>query len=464
MLGISDRRAILIATDGIAAFAAVFLAVFIRFGNSAPAVWEELSLPPLWLIATCFAFLTFTSFAAAGVYRSEIYWDLRSELKDLTKGTVLLGFVSLATLFLLKLEDVSRIAILTTFALLVLGAVTARVTMRSLGRRTARKGQTLRNWLVVGTGERVTQLVDLLRSHPHVGAGIVGVVAESAPPDVETDWLGTIYDLPEILRANVIDEVIVSGEGDPKRLEAILSVCAEQGKTVRLALDSVAPTALRGRLEEYDGIPMWSVLATPEHRLELALKRIIDVVGATIALIVLAPLMLLTTLGVLVFDGRPVLYRQQRGGHHGRRFAMVKFRTMVNGAETVRADLLDSNERSGPVFKIKDDPRITRFGRWLRKTSLDETPQLLNVIAGHMSLVGPRPQPLEEVAEYDLWHRRRLSMRPGITGLWQVEARDDSSFDTWMDLDLEYIDTWSLWLDLSILARTPAAVVRTPGV
>ena len=142
---------------------------------------------------------------------------------------------------------------------------------------------------------------------------------------------------------------------------------------------------------------------------------------------------------------------------------MLKFRTMVDGAEAMREDLIDQNERTGPAFKIADDPRITRFGRWLRKTSIDETPQLLNVFLGQMSLVGPRPQPLEEVAEYDLWHRRRLSMRPGITGLWQVQARNDPSFGAWMDLDLEYIDRWSLGLDFSVLIRTPTALVRTPG-
>jgi lipopolysaccharide/colanic/teichoic acid biosynthesis glycosyltransferase len=197
--------------------------------------------------------------------------------------------------------------------------------------------------------------------------------------------------------------------------------------------------------------------------MELALKRVIDVVGAGVVLVLVSPLLLAAYLLILLVDGRPVMYRQQRGGLHGREFTMLKFRTMVNGAHETRADLLDNNERSGPVFKIANDPRITRLGRVMRKTSMDEAPQLFNVLLGQMSLVGPRPQPLEEVAEYDLWHRRRLSMRPGITGLWQIRARHDPSFDTWMDNDLEYIDRWSLWLDLMVLVRTPAALIRTPG-
>ncbi len=465
MRGLSDRRAILIAVDSTVAFAAVFVGVVLRFGGSGFSIWRsELELPPVWLIALLFAVLTFTSFATAGVYRREIYWDLRTEIKDLLKGIVLLAFVSLAFLFLFKLEDVSRIAIAIAFGALSVGSIASRLVLRSMSRRAALAGKALRNWLVVGPNDRVAALVDLLHTHPHVGAGIVGVVAESASDGTKPKWLGTIYDLPEILRAHVIDEVVVSGESDPKRLEAILSVCAEQGITVRLAMDSVAPTALRGRMEEYGGIPMWSVLATPEHRMGLAVKRIIDFVGASVLLVILSPLFLATSLAVLVSDGRPVLYRQGRGGHHGRPFKMLKFRTMVDGAEDMRADLVGQNERVGPVFKIKDDPRITKLGQWLRRTSLDEAPQLINVVTGHMSLVGPRPQPLEEVAEYDLWHRRRLSMRPGITGLWQIKARDDSSFDTWMDFDLEYIDRWSLWLDLSILLQTPAAIYRNPGV
>jgi len=464
MAGLVDRRATLIATDATVAFVAVLLAIWARFGASTSSVWSELGLPSVTLLAFSFAALTFASFAAAGVYRSEVYWDLRSELRDLAKGIVLLGFSCLAFLYLFKLEDVSRVAIVVSFFFLSAGCISARVLLRSGSKRRATRGEILRRWLVVGSGESVRRLVSLLEDHAHVGAGIVGLVADSAPVDAERRWLGTIYDLPEILRDNVVDEVIVSEEYDRKNLEAVLSVCAAQGKTVRLVMDSVAPTALKGRMEEYDGIAMWSVLATPEYRMELALKRVIDVVGAGVALILLSPLLLAAYLLILLVDGRPVMYRQERGGLHGREFTMLKFRTMVNGAHETRADLIDNNERSGPVFKIANDPRITRLGRVLRKTSIDEAPQLFNVLLGQMSLVGPRPQPLEEVAEYDLWHRRRLSMRPGITGLWQIRARHDPSFDTWMDNDLEYIDRWSLWLDLGVLVKTPGALIRTPGI
>jgi len=458
-----DRRALLIAADVLAAAAAVFLGIYLRFGGATDETWSKLGLPPIWVLAGSFALVTFLSFAAAGVYRKEIYWDLQPELRDLAKGVGLLLATSLALLFLFKLQDVSRLAIAMAFVLVAAGAVLGRLVVRSGAKRSVHRGRTLRNWLVVGIPDRVDDLSRTLRNHPHIGADIVGYIADSDVESHEGQWLGTIYDLPEVLQHVVIDEVIVSGLSDQKSLEAILSVCAEQGKTVRLSMDSIAPTALKGRVEEFDGVPMWSILSTRGQSLEHALKRLMDFGGAILGLLLLSPVLLVAALAILVSDGRPVIFSQSRGGLHGREFKMFKFRTMINGAEFDRVDLAEVNERSGPLFKIRNDPRITPLGRWLRKTSIDETPQLLNVLFGQMSLVGPRPQPLEEVAQYDLWHRRRLSMRPGITGLWQIRARHDPSFDTWMDNDLEYIDGWSLWLDISILIRTPRALIRFPG-
>ena len=167
---------------------------------------------------------------------------------------------------------------------------------------------------------------------------------------------------------------------------------------------------------------------------------------------------------IKLFSKGPVFFSQERCGLNGRRFYLYKFRTMVHNAEDMRKELFKKNEVDGPAFKIKKDPRIIPFiGTFLRRTGLDELPQLWNVLVGDMSLVGPRPQPVDEVAEYDPWHRRRLTVRPGITGLWQVTSRHDPSFDTWVDLDLEYIDRWSVWLDLKILAQTPVALFRSPG-
>ena len=210
-----------------------------------------------------------------------------------------------------------------------------------------------------------------------------------------------------------------------------------------------------------DGIPTSS---DQRRRVALAAKRGLDVVGAVVGLIVFSPLFALVALTIIIDDGRPVLFRQDRAGLHGRPFPIVKFRSMRRNADEERASLRDRNEISGGAsFKMTDDPRVTRSGRLLRRTSIDELPQLWNVLMGEMSLVGPRPHPFDDVAGYAEWHHRRLDMKPGITGLWQVSARSDPDFDTWVQLDLEYIDHWTLSGDLRILLKTIPAVIRASG-
>jgi exopolysaccharide biosynthesis polyprenyl glycosylphosphotransferase len=465
MRGTSNRTAILIVVDATAAFLAVLVGARLRFGPDPSLAWEgDLGLPPVAVMAACFGVLAFLCFTMAGVYRRDMYWSMEAELVDHVKGLALLGAVSLGLLYLFKFEDFSRLVLVFSFAALALAGAIARALIRRSARSATADGRSLRNWLVVGHGPRIAEIVDLVERNPHIGAHIVGTVGQQSAEDSAAPWLGGLEDLSEALSKNPVDEVVVVFDAaDWTKLEAVIAACAEQGKTIRMPLDTIAPTMLRGRFEEFDGIPMWSILSTSPHDLALAIKRIVDVVASAGLLLILSPLFAVTSLAIAVSDGRPVMFRQRRGGLHGRHFEMLKFRTMVTGAEEMRDAMLSTNERSGPVFKMKEDPRVTGLGRWLRKTSIDELPQLLNVLAGHMSLVGPRPQPMTEVDAYDIWHRRRLSMRPGITGLWQVRARHDPSFDTWMDLDLEYIDRWSLVLDAEILVRTPAALIRTPG-
>jgi exopolysaccharide biosynthesis polyprenyl glycosylphosphotransferase len=211
-------------------------------------------------------------------------------------------------------------------------------------------------------------------------------------------------------------------------------------------------------VEELDGTPVYSLVSGPDRAVSLAAKRLIDLFVAAGGLVLFSPIFVAVAILVVVRDGPPVFFRQSRVGLHGRPFTLVKFRTMQRDAEASRSDLGAHNELRGPVFKLTNDPRVTSIGRVLRRSSLDELPQLWNVLRGDMSLVGPRPPLPAEVARYDLWHRRRLSMKPGITGLWQVRGRREPDFDRWVEADLEYIDRWSLWLDLQILARTiPAA-------
>jgi len=218
-----------------------------------------------------------------------------------------------------------------------------------------------------------------------------------------------------------------------------------------------------GRLEELDGLAIYSLTRGPDRALALAIKRLVDLVAGTAAAIVLSPLMVVIAVAIAIDSGRPVLFRQKRVGQHGRTFDVIKFRTMGLGAEGRLADLAHRNEIRGPAFKLASDPRVTRIGTYLRRTSLDELPQLWNVMRGEMSLVGPRPPLPAEVAGYDVWHRRRLSVKPGMTGLWQIRARRETDFNRWVQADLEYIDRWSLWLDLKIIAQTIPAVITGSG-
>ena len=460
----SDRRAALIATDSVVGVAAVFLGVLLRYGVGYRTPWEgTLGLPPVWLLATCFGILTFASFAVAGTYRRQAYWSFRTELGDLTRGLMLLGVVTLSLLYLFKLEDVSRLSLVIAFAVQATLSGVMRIALRHYPGGDSGSTHATR-WVLVGSGESAHEFLGTIGRDPRLAASMVGLVGDDFVEAKTTTWLGPVGDLPQILAREVVDEVVVVLDtGDWAKLEGVISVCAEQGKTVRMPIGSISPSLLKGRLELFDRTPMWSVLATPEHRLALSMKRLFDVAASAALIVLCAPVVGAAALAVMAVDGRPVLFRQWRGGLHGRPFRMVKLRTMVVGADEMRADLAAANERVGPVFKLADDPRVTPLGRWLRRTSIDELPQLWNVLVGEMSLVGPRPQPLEEVAAYDLWHRRRLSMRPGITGLWQVSAREDPSFKTWMDLDLRYIDGWSMWMDALILLKTPGALLRSPG-
>jgi len=246
-------------------------------------------------------------------------------------------------------------------------------------------------------------------------------------------------------------------------LEPITGLAAGEGKTVRIAVDPVEEILPSAIQEEFDGFLVRSFSHDGQREVGLILKRIIDIVGSAMGLVVLSPILLAVALMIRLQDGRPVLFTQTRVGLHGRPFSIVKFRTMVVDAEQRLEDVQHLNERVGAAFKATNDPRVTSIGRFLRRTSIDELPQLWNVLTGTMSLVGPRPPLPDEVAEYDVWHRRRLSMKPGITGLWQVEARHDPDFDRWVEHDLVYIDGWSIWLDIKILLKTIPALVAHGG-
>ena len=319
--------------------------------------------------------------------------------------------------------------------------------------------------MIVGTGEaaqRLAEQYELAESHGVQLRGFFSI--EPGASEISSGYpVYPIADLPEILRRHVIDEIVFST--DTRRLaelEDILLLCDEEGVRTRIAVDFFPHVNSSVHLERIGALPLLTFSATPHDEIRLLVKRITDIVLATVALVVLAPIMLLIAVLIRLTSPGPAIFRQERCGLNGRRFTFYKFRSMSADAEARRAELEHLNQRE-LVFKIRNDPRLTSVGRWLRKFSIDEWPQLWNVLRGDMSLVGPRPPLPDEVEKYKRWQRRRLRMRPGLTCLWAVSGRDNVDFETWMKMDMEYIDNWSLALDWKIILRTIPAVLGGRG-
>jgi exopolysaccharide biosynthesis polyprenyl glycosylphosphotransferase len=302
--------------------------------------------------------------------------------------------------------------------------------------------------------QRLRQQVE---SHPDEGMDVV------AELDLTREDPGKITD---VLHEHSVNGVLISAEHTHfEQVQRVIRACETEGVEAWLLAEFFRTEISRTTLDDFYGRPVLVFRATPDKPVQLMLKRVVDVVGSVVLLVVLAIPMLVVALLIRLTSPGPVLFRQQRAGLNGRPFTMYKFRTMVTNAEQLKHELEQLNEMSGPVFKITNDPRVTPIGRFLRRYSIDELPQLINVLRGEMSLVGPRPLPVDEVARFDdVSHRRRLSVKPGLTCLWQISGRSElRDFKEWVRLDLEYIDHWSLWLDFKILLRTIPVVLTAKG-
>lgn len=334
------------------------------------------------------------------------------------------------------------------------------------------KGYNLRHIVIVGSGARALTLAKKLTSNPDFGYRLLGFIDDNfevdsnhpIPPDLR---LCSLDQFDDFIENNVVDEVYTALpiKSYYQKIHHIARICEEQGITVRVPSDWFDLKIARSSTFDLDGIPIVSIATgSYAHARYTWMKRLLDLVLSSVVLIIFSPILLIIAIIIKLSSHGSVFFQQERVGYNKRIFKMLKFRTMVENAETLQPQYEHMNELTGPAFKIKNDPRITRIGRLLRKTSLDELPQLINVLKGEMSIVGPRPLPLRDVAGFDRrWHRRRFSVRPGLTCLWQINGRNDIGFEDWMKLDLQYIDQWSLGLDLKILAKTVPAVIRGEG-
>ena len=436
----------------------------LRFGEAWIRVWDKIVPSPL-LAAGFYIAFALGIFTLSGLYRQDERWSVRKVIADISGAVALLALTTMGTLFFFNLDRVSRGYVVYVLLAVWIGMIASTIALRKAFEWARTSGYGTRHVVVVGAGPEVSRFIrELTTEHPELGIQIEGFLGPSDAVLDGHERLGTVDDLPQVLADNVVDEVVVCLPMDQwSDIDTVVRYSEQQGKPVRVPLPAMDYTVARSRIDQIGDSPVLSLVMGPDQALALATKRGLDVVLSLLGLILLSPVLLAVAIAILIRDGRPIFFVQKRAGLHGRPFKLVKFRTMVNGAEQQKTELLAHNERTGPVFKMTSDPRVTELGGFLRKTSIDELPQLWNVISGRMSLVGPRPPTLDEVSNYDPRHRRRLSMKPGLTGLWQVSARDDPSFERWVQLDLEYIDNWSLANDLNLLAKTPMALIKRPG-
>ncbi|MDX6499248.1 MAG: hypothetical protein QOG23_2508 [Blastocatellia bacterium] len=410
------------------------------------------------------------AFAVQGLYVSHRLRPIRLELKEIGRAVLISSVLLLVAANLGKWPTINIFTIglfgLMSFTLISAGRFFLRLNLRRL----RRQGHNVKTLLLVGGGARGRRFAAQINLRQDLGYRLLGYLdneATFAGQDIEgTPWIGTIEELPRIITTEVIDEVAIALpiKSQYSQIEAVVMMLEEQGITTHLLSDLFPQKLARSQSTDLDGLPLVSLHSAPLFSWRTEAKRFFDFVAATLLLLITGPALVLVALVIKLESKGPIFFVQERVGLNKRRFRMLKFRTMQRDAEARMSEIEHLNEKTGPIFKIRHDPRVTSVGRWLRRTSIDELPQLVNVLLGDMSIVGPRPLSVRDATRMELaWQKRRFSVKPGLTCLWQVSGRSNLSFDQWMQLDLEYIDRWSLGLDATILLRTIPAVVLARG-
>ncbi len=406
----------------------------------------------------------------SGLYRSRRLSHGKDEIPEVLRTSFFTCLLSWPLGLFMGVDSISATSVLLCWGLASSVLVLSRLALRYLLKEVRLWGRNLRHILIVGSNHRACRFVNEVAATPAWGYRVVGFVDDRVVstelPQAIGDRVGSLEDLPALLRDRIIDEVAVflPWKSFYEQIAGIAAMCQEQGIVLRLSSQVVDLQSIQSA--ERQASPTSIVIA--QHLLwkewQLWVKRALDVVLSFSLLILLAPLLALIAALIRVTSPGPIFFVQERVGINKRRFEMYQFRSMSPDAEARLAEIEEFNELDGPVFKMRHDPRLTPIGKWLRRTSLDELPQLINVLKGDMSLVGPRPLPLRDYRGfYQDSHRRRLSIRPGLTGLWQVRGRSSLPFERWMELDMKYIDEWSLSLDLRILLETIPAVLKGSG-
>ncbi len=427
----------------------------------------------LLIVALCFCW--HYSLVSAGAYKSYRSLGIKAQIRAILKASTLLSGWAFMWLVLSRpetpiLPTTLAIEVLVFWAASTFLILLSRAFGRVLTHYLRRRGRNLRNLLIVGTNSRAVVIADQLLADQDFGYHLVGFVDDrwhyaDAPQHYKDLLIGQTGDTLRLLRSLELDEVVIALPiaSQYQLTERIVVWCKQQGIPVRHE-SSLFSNLVRTPLDTSASPNLITLHDAAQDPLAIVSKRLVDLTLSAIALIVLSPVLAVVALLVRYTSEGPVLFKQERLGLGKRRFWIFKFRTMVIDAEARMKEVEHLNQSKGPTFKLLHDPRVTPIGRFLRKTSLDELPQLFNVFLGDMSLVGPRPLPKRDYEGFNEdWHRRRFSVKPGITCLWQVNGRSSIGFDQWMQLDMDYIDRWSFWLDLKILAQTIPAILKGSG-
>ncbi len=396
--------------------------------------------------------------------RAGEYYEI---LKCITMGSVLV----LALGVFLHWEILNKSFFAWFWGLLLCIMVLGRLLLRNMLETLRRNGMNRRFVLIAGSRSNAQQFAEKIERRPELGYVLVGFVDDAPEPSLlkgqfQSRLIGTLKDIPQVLRNSVVDEVIISLpiKSYYEQIEGIVRLCAEHGIIVRFLRGVFSLTSANFRFSLLDDMPVITLCSSPYEDPQILVKRLFDIVVSAFLLVLTLPLLLAVYVTLKVLSPGPAFFIQKRVGYNKRIFNLVKFRTMVEDAEALISSLEHLNETDGPTFKMKNDPRLTGIGRILRSTSIDELPQLWNVFKGDMSLVGPRPLPVRDYAGFDSeWQSKRFSMKPGITCFWQVGGRSKIDFERWMEMDVKYVDTWSLWLDIKILLKTIPTVLLRRG-
>lgn len=404
-------------------------------------------------------------FASSGLYSSARSSSVFDQMTKILGGTSLGVMLTLAGVFFTQGWGYSRLLFVFAWVLVVVLLLLARAVWRLVESYLTRRGIGVRRVLVVGKGQPAHVVMHVIATEPRIPYQLVGFVSDQPNGNLgRFPCLGNMADLARVVTEHQVNEVIVALPGEQHRdIMRVMRLCHRDGLEFRVVPDVFELSLNRVDVNHLRGVPLIGIKKDNIHGTNYLIKRLLDVAGAGLLLILLSLVWAVIAIAIKLDSPGPVFFRQKRIGRWGKPFMALKFRSMRTGAEDEQARLVDKNEATGPLFKMRRDPRVTRVGRCLRRTSLDETPQLINVLRGEMSLVGPRPGLPSEVADYEDWHRRRLDAAPGLTGLWQVSGRSELPFDEMVLMDVYYLENWSLGQDIKILLRTLPAVISGRG-